>query len=377
MGLDAVFTSRYWAIVPFGFWALVFFVTGTMVGSFLNVCIHRMPRGESVVSPPSHCPHCRYSIPWYLNIPLLTWLYLRGRCRNCGAPIAARYFLVELLTGLAFLSCWLRYGGESAWLAVIFSGFIAALIAASFIDFEHFIIPDEITMGGVVFGFVISLLVPSLHQAETSAGSLERSILGIVVGAGVVYGILRLSKLLYGRQRFELPADTRVYFTESALELPDRSIPYEDIFYRKSDTVVLRAKTVELIDRGYARVVVRLSPNRLLIGSDEFKPEEVGHLEVITDEIVVPREAMGLGDVKFMAAIGAFLGWQAVLFSLMVSAMIGATVGLTLVALKRGELSSSRLPYGPYIALAAATWIFWGPALVAWWFGLWETPFRV
>lgn len=376
MGIDAVFTARYWAAVPFEFWALVFFVFGTMVGSFLNVCIHRMPRGESVVSPPSHCPHCRYSIPWYLNMPLLTWLYLRGRCRNCGAPIAPRYFLVELLTGVTFLGCWLGFGRESAWLALIYSGFIAALIAASFIDFEHFIIPDEITLGGVGVGFLVSLLVPALHGAETSAGAIERSVIGILVGAGLVYGILRLSKLLYGRQRFDLPADTRIFFTETALELPDRSIPYEDIFYRKSDAIVLQAKTVELVDRGYAHVAVRLSPDRLQIGTDEFKPEEVGHLEVVTDEIVVPREAMGLGDVKFMAAIGAFLGWQAVLFSLMLSAMIGAAVGLSLVALKRGELSSSRLPYGPYIAMAAVIWIFWGPALVGWWFGLWEPPFR-
>ena len=377
MGIDAVFTERYWAAVPWGFWALVFFVFGTIVGSFVNVCIHRMPRGESVVSPPSHCPHCQYAIPWYLNLPLLTWLYLRGCCRNCGAPITVRYFLVELLTGLAFLACWLGFGERSAWVALIYAGFIAALIAASFIDFEHFIIPDEITLGGVGVGFLVSLLVPDLHRVETSAAALERSILGIIVGASVVYGILRLSKLLYGRQRFNLPADTRIFFTETALELPDRSIPYEDIFYRKSDTIVLQAKSVELVDRGYAQVAVRLSPNRLLIGSDEFKPEEVGHLEVVTDKIVVPREAMGLGDVKFMAAIGAFLGWQAVLFSLMLSAMIGAAVGLSLVALKRGELSSSRLPYGPYLATAAVVWIFWGPTLVAWWFGFWERPFRV
>jgi leader peptidase (prepilin peptidase)/N-methyltransferase len=376
MGIDAVFTARYWAAVPFGFWALVFFVFGTMVGSFLNVCIHRMPRGESVVSPPSHCPHCHYSIPWYLNLPLLTWLYLRGRCRNCGAPIAARYFLVEFLTGVAFLACWLGFGRESAGLALVYSGFIAALIVASFIDFEHFIIPDEITLGGVGAGFLLSLLVPAMHGAETSASALERSVVGILVGAGLVYGILRLSKLLYGRQRFDLPPDTRIFFTETALELPDRSIPYEDIFYRKSDAIVLQARTVELVDRGYARVSVRLSPDRLRIGGDEFKPEEVGHLEVVTDEIVVPREAMGLGDVKFMAAIGAFLGWQAVLFSLMFSAMIGAAVGLSIVGLKRGELSSSRLPYGPYLALAAVVWIFWGPTLVGWWFGLWERPFQ-
>src|SRR5512140_2824739 len=111
---DAMFDPERWAAVPFGFWAVVFFVFGSMVGSFLNVCIHRMPLGLSVVSPPSHCPHCKYSIPAYLNIPLFTWLYLKGRCRNCGAPISPRYFLVELLTGLAFLFAWLGYGPQSA-----------------------------------------------------------------------------------------------------------------------------------------------------------------------------------------------------------------------------------------------------------------------
>jgi leader peptidase (prepilin peptidase) / N-methyltransferase len=374
MGLETIFTGRYWAAVPFEFWALVFFVFGSMVGSFLNVCIHRMPRGESLVSPPSHCPHCGYSIPWYLNVPLITWLMLRGRCRNCAEPISARYVLVELLTGLLFLGCWLGFGRESVGLTLVYCLLGAGLIAASFIDFEHFIIPDEITIGGAVLGFLLSPLVPALHGVETAAGAIERSVLGILLGAGSMYAILRVAKLFYGRQRFELPADTEVHFTETSLRLPDRELPYEEVFYRKSDTIVLRAKTVEMIDRGYAQVRVRLSPHRLQVGEDEFKPEEVSYLKVVTDEIVVPREAMGLGDVKFMAAIGAFLGWKAVGFILMVSAMIGAAVGLTLVALKRSELSSSRLPYGPYIALAAILWIFRGPAIVDWWWRLWESP---
>ena len=125
------------------------------------------------------------------------------------------------------------------------------------------------------------------------------------------------------------------------MKFPDKEIPYEDIFYRKSDTIVLEARTVEMVDRCYARVPLRLSPARLRIGDETFNPEEVAHLEVVTDEIVVPREAMGLGDVKFMAAIGAFLGWQAVIFSLMLSAIIGATVGITLIAMRRSEWSSS------------------------------------
>ena len=99
-GHNAIFDAGYWAAVPFQFWSLVFFVFGCMVGSFLNVCIHRLPLGMSIVTPPSHCPHCKYSIPWWLNIPLVTWLALRGRCKNCGAPISPRYFIVELLTGL-------------------------------------------------------------------------------------------------------------------------------------------------------------------------------------------------------------------------------------------------------------------------------------
>ena len=95
-----LFDGELWAEVPFGFWAVVFFVFGCIVGSFLNVCIHRMPLNESLVSPPSHCPKCRYSIPWYLNVPLVTWLWLRGRCAHCKATISSRYFLVELLTGV-------------------------------------------------------------------------------------------------------------------------------------------------------------------------------------------------------------------------------------------------------------------------------------
>ena len=114
---------------------------------------------------------------------------------------------------------------------------------------------------------------------------------------------------------------------------------------------------------------VRLTPATLRIGEEELITEEVPHLEAVCAEIVFPREAMGLGDVKFMAAIGAFLGWQAVVFSLMVSSMIGSVVGVSLIVLRKREWSS-RLPYGPYIALAAAIWVFGGKRLVHWWFGM-------
>ncbi len=373
--VDAIFEGKNWAQVPFHFWSVVMFVFGTMVGSFLNVCIYRMPLGLSVVSPPSHCPHCKYSIPWYLNVPLVTWLYLRGRCRQCSAPITPRYFLVELLTGICFLGCWLAFGPRSPWLGLVYCLLLAGLIAATFIDFEHFIIPDEITLGGAGAGFVLSMLVPQMHGTTALIPAMQQSLLGIAAGAGVVYMVLRLGKLFFGRQKFSLQEGSRVLFTETCIELPDKSISYEELFYRESDAIALHAKRLELIDRCYQDVSVRLSPKMLSIGEEKLDPETIPHMEAICGQIVVPREAMGLGDVKFMAAIGAFLGWKAVLFSLLISSFIGAMIGLTLVILGRKALSS-RLPYGPYIAIAAVIWLFAGPQIIEWYQDLLTGPIR-
>ena len=296
----------------------------------------------SIVTPKSHCPHCKYSIPWYLNIPLVTWLVLHGRCKNCGAPISLRYFMVELLTGTAFLSCWLAFGDAghplpSMPVALVYAVFLAGLIVATFIDFEHFIIPDEITLGGMAVGFVASFFLPSLQDATALNVGMRRSFIGAIVGAATIYAILRLGKWLFGRQRVKLPMEAKIVFAETSVHLPDKEIPYEELFYRKSDVIVLRAHTVELVDRGYKDVLVRLSPSALEIGEEKMNPDDVPCMEAVSAEIVLPREAMGLGDVKFMGAIGAFLGWQGVMFSLMLSSMIGAVVGVTLIAMRRRD----------------------------------------
>jgi len=484
---DNVFNPHNWAEVPFHFWSLVVFAFGCIVGSFLNVCIYRMPLDLSVVTPPSHCPHCKYAIPFYLNIPLVTWLLLRGRCKNCGAPISPRYFIVELLTGLAFLSCWLAFGAKSPALALVYCLFLAGLIVATFIDFEHFIIPDEITLGGTVAGFVISFFLPALHHVPSNGQGLMQSTLGIVVGAGIVYGVLTFGKLLFGKYAVDLDPKSRVIFTESAVVFPPKRLSLER-FYRRGGWFAFHASKVELIDRCYtdikvavsenqvilnspsgsealiraevvqlevaferelssretARITgaqwnflralsgwfhslgesfiktqknkvhsgdwlvftstdawlygphllfeeifcrqtdaisflageiktqfgswrdvsVRLTPLELKIGDAKFNPEAVTRMEIETDRMVLPREAMGLGDVKFMAAIGAFAGWKGVLFSLMASSMIGSAVGVTLIAIRRSEWSS-RMPYGPYIAMAAVIWIFYGQQIVS------------
>lgn len=370
MGVEPIFSLRTWESVPFPFWSACFFALGCIVGSFLNVCIYRMPLGLSIITPPSHCPRCKYSIPWYLNIPLLTWLVLRGRCKNCGAPISPRYFIVELFTGIAFLGCWLRFGSHdypfhSIPLALVYAVFFAGLICATFIDIEHFIIPDEITLGGIFVGLIASLCLPQLQGTRSNLEGIGFSFLGIVVGAGIVYGILRLGKLLFGRHKFKLPPDTRISFYETFLHFNGKEIPYDELFYRKSDVIVLHAQTVELVDRCYKDALIRLSPSALEIGGEKFDPDTVPCMECVTAEIVLPREAMGFGDVKFMGAIGAFIGWQGTIFSLAASSLIGATVGVTLIMMGRREWSS-KMPYGPYIALAASIWVLAHKNLFPW-----------
>jgi leader peptidase (prepilin peptidase)/N-methyltransferase len=164
---------------------------------------------------------------------------------------------------------------------------------------------------------------------------------------------------LFGRQKIILPPESKVIFLETSLHLPDREITYDEIFYRKSDAIVLQARTLELVDRGYQDVRVRLSPSALEIGGEKINPDDAPFLEAVCSEITLPREAMGLGDVKFMGAIGAFIGWQGALFSLMVSSFIGAAAGVILI-LMRKRAWSSRMPYGPYIAAAAVIWLFGG-----------------
>ena len=366
----------FWTRAPFVFWSFVFFVFGSVVGSFLNVCIHRMPLDLSLAKPGSQCPKCGFAIPWRLNIPIVSWLWLRGRCRQCAASISPRYLGVELLTGLAFLASWLVFYDEPAaagepntqgvLLAVTWGFVLAGLIVATFIDLEHFIIPDQITLGGVAVGFIVSAGLPALHHVTRPAESLMASGLGILGGAGSVFAVLQLGKLLFGKVRVPLEEGESATFTESALHLPGEVVPFEEIFFRNSDTIRLHAKRLELVDRCHMNIDVALSPKRLLIGDESFDPETVPFIKVESDELVIPREAMGFGDVKFMAAIGAFVGWQGALFSLMASAVIGAVVGVGLIAIGRRDWSA-RLPYGPYISLAAVIWIFFGLRILAVW----------
>ncbi|MDF1579429.1 MAG: prepilin peptidase [Desulfuromonadales bacterium] len=173
-------------------WILPVFagLLGAVVGSFLNVCIYRLPRGKSIVSPPSSCPECGARIPWYLNVPLVSFLALRGRCRVCKTPISMRYPAIELLNGLLFWVIFDRFG--ISWLTPVFWLFAAALVVIALIDLDHQIIPDVISLPGIVAGFLCSFLIPWLSWSDAA--------LGILLGGGSLFVIATGYQLLTGRE---------------------------------------------------------------------------------------------------------------------------------------------------------------------------------
>ena len=171
---------------------------GSCVGSFLNVCIYRLPREQSLVRPRSRCPRCEHSIAWYDNIPIVSFLTLGGRCRHCHQPIARRYPLVEGLTGVATVAVLAQFGA-GIW-GIISLVFVWSLIVVSLIDLEFQIIPDEISLGGLVLGLLVSVLVPSIHGADSRWLSLGRSVMGALVGGGLLYVTGVIGDLIFRKE---------------------------------------------------------------------------------------------------------------------------------------------------------------------------------
>ena len=249
-------------------WLVVFAWLGLSVGSFLNVCIHRIPSGASVANPPSRCPGCSYQLRWFDNIPVVSYIMLGGRCRQCRAPISLRYPIVELLTMAMFLLHWWMFGWTL--LMAVRLAFACALIVLFAIDLEHHLLPNVITLPGIVAGLIVSTIVPP---------GLKDALIGTLIGGGVLWAI-------------------------------------GEAYYRYSG-----------------------------------------------------REGMGGGDVKMLAMIGAFLGWKLVLVTLVLSSVAGSVIGMTVIALRRGDMKYA-LPYGTFLALGALAASLVGDQIVAWYVGM-------
>jgi len=249
--------------------SIVALALGLVVGSFLNVVIYRLPRRQSIVFPGSHCTNCGFTLKWYHNIPVFSYLALGGKCAQCGERISLIYPLVELLTGGITVLLFIKFGVSLTFLFLFL--FCVSLVAISFIDLEFQIIPDSISLPGIIVGFGSSFLRPDLGVMD--------SLIGAVAGGGILL----------------------------------------------------------LIFFGYYAVT--------------------------------KREGMGMGDVKLLAMIGAFLGWRSLLFIILASSFMGAIIGGVLMVARKQD-SKLAIPFGPFLSLGATLYLFAGQDLINWYFDL-------
>jgi leader peptidase (prepilin peptidase)/N-methyltransferase len=343
------------------------FVLGAAVGSFLNVCIYRWPVDLSINRPRrSFCPNCKQAIPWHQNLPLISWLALRGSCANCGAKISFRYFAVELVTALLFLAIWEMFPWQ---MAIAYWIFVSFLIIGTFIDFEHFIIPDRVTIGGTIAGIASSMVVPALMGTNTRLAAGVRSFLAAALGYVILWIVLEAGKMAFGRKRIRFDAPTPFKWTkrddDADFVVGTEQSLWSDYFARERDRLLLTCDEVGIDHHTYENVTLDFRYDRVTAEGHMMMLDDVTQISGVTRELVIPREAMGRGDLKFLAAIGAFLGWRAVLFSLFAGSLLGSVIGLiTLVVGK--PVWSAKLPFGPYLAFGAVTWMFFGGFFLRW-----------
>jgi leader peptidase (prepilin peptidase) / N-methyltransferase len=347
------------------------FVLGAAIGSFLNVCIYRLPRDLSVNEPRrSFCPACKTPIPWYQNLPLISWLWLRGKCAHCGSKISFRYFAVELLTALLFLAVWLVFPWP---IALVYWVFVSLLIAATFIDFEHFIIPDEITIGGASAGVLASVALPLLMGETSRLRAGLWSLGSAALGYALLWLVLEGGKKAFGKKRIRLKEPAAFSWVregeEAEFVFGDERGLWSEHFARESDVMLMHCTKATINGRSFQNVILQLHYNRLTIDQECFELDKVDRITGVVRELQIPREAMGRGDLKFLAAIGAFLGWRAVLCSIFLGSLTGSLVGLTSMTLGQ-RAWSAKIPFGPYLAFGALIWMFFGGRLLAWYIGL-------
>lgn len=244
-------------------------IFGAMVGSFLNVCIFRLPKGESIIWPGSHCPQCKNPIQFYDNLPLVSYILLKGKCRHCKKPISFQYPFVEGITALSSLFLIMKFGPSLSYL--VYFAFVAALIVITVIDLHHQIIPDVISLPGIGLGLLASLMIPQI--------TFSNSLIGTLLGGGSLFIVGTLYQWLF------------------------------------------------------------------------------------------KREGMGGGDVKLLAMIGSFLGWKAVILTILLSSLIGSIIGILLMVIKEKDFKYA-IPFGPFLSLGAVIALFYGESLIRWYFYL-------
>lgn len=272
---DCRYKGGIFPVMSYSIMMVFAFVFGLIVGSFLNVCIYRIPLNKSIVTPPSSCPGCGERIRFYDNIPILSYIILRGKCRNCRQPISAIYPLTELMTGILSLGILVNFY-PNYWLYFAFMLFVSSLVVISFIDLRHQIIPDVISIPGIIAGFGVAVCFNILSSYPIT---WIDSLLGIIAGGGILY------------------------------------------------------------------------------------------LVAVVFEKLTGKEGMGGGDVKLLAMMGAWMGWQSLPMIILISSLTGSIIGAAALLLA-GKGLKARIPFGPFLVIGALTALFFGSRIESFYFKL-------
>ncbi len=323
------------------------FFLGAIIGSFLNVCIVRLPHGKSVVFPSSHCVHCQKPIAWHDNIPLLSYLLLAGRCRHCKGKISFRYFLVELLTAVSFFIFYKYFGFHA--ILIPYLVMLCGFIVATFVDFEHRIIPDEISIGGAIAGVVFSLLIPQLHGQDIFWKGGLWSVVGLLAGAGSIYIMGILGNVIIPRSKRQIDHVLKEEFLQ--VMSPVAPDVFEGLWNElaRCGYLVIKGDSADVLDSFWQ---VKKAKD-LTLGPD------YAHLNKIVFK-VLRMDTMGGGDVKLMAMVGAFLGWKLALLSFFLAPFFGALYGIV----EKLRTKESTIAYGPFLVLGALISLFKGEAII-------------
>ncbi len=383
-----------------------FFICGALIGSFLNVCIVRLPRSQSIVFPASHCPKCKKPIAWFDNIPIISYLLLRAKCRACRTHIPFRYFFVEHFTAIIFMWTYVLLG--LSWSIIPALILLSGLIVASWVDIEWRIIPDEISVGGIAVGLLVSALIPGLHKGPATEVLLTGSTVSLIL-AGSCMG-LHLIKILRRKLPFERE-DKEIFavgLTLLALQwtalVAARMIPGLAVYLSAladafqgvivgacslwvtgllGEVIITKRIVTEFDFKGivddplalladlqahsYIDALGNLQPafrevkvvgNLKLGHAFEPKRKDIFEMLYAVDEGGV----MGWGDVKLLAMAGAFLGWQLACVAFFVAPFFGAVAGLVKMLRKQ----DTAIAYGPFLAMGIVVSLFWGDKVIRW-----------
>ncbi|OVE78211.1 hypothetical protein BVX99_00445 [bacterium F16] len=408
----------------YGLWTVGAVLFGACFGSFLNVVIWRVPQGESIVVVPSHCPKCNHKIKPWENIPILSWLALRGKCSGCKTPISPRYIFVEALTALIWLTVWLQAWriwqnqvenpAMPYWPIALVMGYLillTTLIAISFIDIDHRIIPDSIIIFGICVALIMAVGWPASHEFISAPGTVHHishkpflaylmegiprlqfllksaramavidSVSGILLGGGFIWIISEVGKRFYGKRRFKEKEPILITLTDEGYSTDEDGLTtWEDTFIRARDYLLMTGslKSVALSNASASLPAddfsfegeARITEDGLVLAETTIPLDDIKELTFETQDWTVPQEPMGLGDATLMAMIGAFLGPGSVIMILCFASILGSFFGLIGVFVKRGKMYNP-IPFGPYIAIATFLYILFDDQIFYVWLHL-------